>query len=212
MSAIASAIAYYSNLIVNPMTITIAFGYGEAGGNPIAGGGGSGQSSFSVIPVSYSTLYNAVKTNFTSGTAVQQVALATLPNTDPTGGGQFTVSTAQALALGIPTGGVTAGGSVGIGVGTYNWTQTGFTGSQSDETFVTNTLGEIGPGLNLVVDDASHINELTIASFDLIFPRLPAGALYVIEDLAPETYQAAWPTAPGIEHNVGVSLENRREM
>jgi hypothetical protein len=87
-----------------------------------------------------------------------------------------------------------------------------FTGSQSDDTFITHALGEIGPGLKLVVDDASHINELTLASFDLIFPRLPAGALYVIEDLAPETYQAAWPTAPGIEHNVGVSLENRREQ
>lgn len=35
---------------------------------------------------------------------------------------------------------------------------------------------------NVVVDDASHINELTIQSFKVIFPYLKDGAIYVIED------------------------------
>jgi hypothetical protein len=85
-----------------------------------------------------------------------------------------------------------------------------FMGSQKDAASIGRALDEIGPGLKLVVDDASHVNELTIAAFDQIFPRLPSGALYVIEDLAPESYQSATATAPGMEHNIGVSFENRR--
>jgi len=90
-----------------------------------------------------------------------------------------------------------------------------FVGAQNDATVVQQALTEIGSGLRLVVDDASHINDLTITSFDLIFPRLPSGALYVIEDLAPTSYQLDWPAGvwPGVEYNTGLeSLENRREL
>lgn len=38
--------------------------------------------------------------------------------------------------------------------------------------------------LDLVLDDASHHLDLTRASFDLLFPRLRPGGLYVIEDWA----------------------------
>lgn len=40
------------------------------------------------------------------------------------------------------------------------------------------------PQINVVLDDGSHINELTIKSFHLIFDRLPKGSYYIIEDLA----------------------------
>ena len=36
--------------------------------------------------------------------------------------------------------------------------------------------------LDLVVDDCSHLYELTLASFNEIFPRLRPGGMYVIED------------------------------
>jgi hypothetical protein len=86
-----------------------------------------------------------------------------------------------------------------------------FVGSQGDAEFLSRVADDIGPDLRLVVDDASHVNELTIASFDALFPRLPPGSLYAIEDLAPGSYEAAWASWPGMEYNDDVSLENRRE-
>jgi predicted O-methyltransferase YrrM len=38
--------------------------------------------------------------------------------------------------------------------------------------------------IDLVIDDASHIYEATLASFEVIFPRLKEGGLYIIEDWA----------------------------
>lgn len=38
--------------------------------------------------------------------------------------------------------------------------------------------------LDLVIDDASHFYEETRASFEILFPRLRAGGLYIIEDWA----------------------------
>jgi hypothetical protein len=34
-----------------------------------------------------------------------------------------------------------------------------------------------------VVDDGSHINELTLKSFDILWPKVRSGGLYIIEDL-----------------------------
>jgi predicted O-methyltransferase YrrM len=38
--------------------------------------------------------------------------------------------------------------------------------------------------IELVIDDASHIYEATLASFEVIFPRLKEGGLFIIEDWA----------------------------
>jgi cephalosporin hydroxylase len=70
----------------------------------------------------------------------------------------------------------------------------------------------------LVVDDASHITSLTIASFRHLFPRLPRGGLYIIEDLSPTTYED-WPghdaergaNWPAIQQNPGEAFFNRRQ-
>jgi len=40
-------------------------------------------------------------------------------------------------------------------------------------------------GLDVVVDDASHLYRLTVASFDALFQHLRSGGLYFIEDVAP---------------------------
>jgi predicted O-methyltransferase YrrM len=43
---------------------------------------------------------------------------------------------------------------------------------------------ELGGRLDMVVDDASHIYELSRRSFEILFPRLSPGGVYIIEDWA----------------------------
>ena len=46
------------------------------------------------------------------------------------------------------------------------------------------SLSDLLPGrLDIVIDDASHINALTITTFKNIFPHVKPGGLYIIEDL-----------------------------
>ena len=92
-------------------------------------------------------------------------------------------------------------------------------GSQADPAVLGSIL-ERHPGIRLVVDDASHITSLTIASFRYLFPRLPRGSLYIMEDLSPGTYDE-WPGHdpergahfPGTLENPGTPLFTpRKEM
>ena len=55
-------------------------------------------------------------------------------------------------------------------------------GSQEDEKFLDEICTNYGP-FDIVVDDASHISPLTIKSYQILFPRLKPGGIYVIEDL-----------------------------
>lgn len=48
-----------------------------------------------------------------------------------------------------------------------------------------------GQALDLVIDDASHRYEPTVASFETLFPLLRPGGLYVIEDWNPEDWLVA---------------------
>ena len=54
------------------------------------------------------------------------------------------------------------------------------------------TQSEFGGELDLVIDDASHMYGLTRRSFEILFPKLRPGGLYIIEDWAwghwPEFY------------------------
>lgn len=91
-------------------------------------------------------------------------------------------------------------------------------GSQADPKALQGILDR-HPDIRLVVDDASHVTELTIASFRYVFPRLPRGSVYVIEDLTPGTYGeweghdpelgAHWP---GAAENPGVSKFTPRKV
>jgi hypothetical protein len=45
-------------------------------------------------------------------------------------------------------------------------------------------MNEFGGNLNLVIDDASHQYEATKQSFEILFPRVESGGLYIIEDWA----------------------------
>lgn len=58
-----------------------------------------------------------------------------------------------------------------------------FSTSQSDRKILEHIVrNELADELDLVVDDASHTYEQTKASFEILFPLLKPGGIYVIED------------------------------
>ena len=75
-----------------------------------------------------------------------------------------------------------------------------FRGSQADHEFLRRVIAEIG-GVQVVIDDGSHVNEHVLASFQTLFPLLPEGGVYAIEDLQtaywPEFGGSDDPDAPG---------------
>ena len=58
-----------------------------------------------------------------------------------------------------------------------------FSTSQSDRKILEHIVrNELADELDLVVDDASHTYEQTKASFEILFPLLRPGGIYLIED------------------------------
>jgi hypothetical protein len=55
-------------------------------------------------------------------------------------------------------------------------------GSQNDTDFLTSIVAEIG-GVDVVVDDGSHVARDQRAAFATLFPLLSSGGVYVVEDL-----------------------------
>lgn len=54
-------------------------------------------------------------------------------------------------------------------------------GSQDDPQFIKSLVDEFGH-FDIIVDDASHLSSLTIKSWELLYPHLSRGGLYVVED------------------------------
>ena len=70
-------------------------------------------------------------------------------------------------------------------------------GDQSDPEFLNGVARDLGGRLDLVVDDGSHVNAHVRASFEVLFPYVVPGGLYVIEDVQTsywEDYGGAAPT------------------
>lgn len=64
-----------------------------------------------------------------------------------------------------------------------------FQGSQDDQVIIDQIFGSM-PGAPLVIiDDASHINPLTLTTFNLSWGYLAPGGIYVIEDV----HTSYWP-------------------
>jgi hypothetical protein len=55
-------------------------------------------------------------------------------------------------------------------------------GSQDDPAFLKRVVHEMG-GIDIVLDDGSHIAHHQAASFAVLFPLLPEGGCYIIEDM-----------------------------
>jgi hypothetical protein len=56
-------------------------------------------------------------------------------------------------------------------------------GDQTNKTFLQDLSSRLGP-FDIMIDDCSHIAELTIKSFEILFPLLKDDGLYIIEDMS----------------------------
>ncbi len=72
-----------------------------------------------------------------------------------------------------------------------------FQGSQIDEILLNNITTQIGE-LDIIIDDGSHINEHVIKTFQILFPKLKNGGIYVIEDCQ----TSYWPDYGGNSENL----------
>lgn len=65
-------------------------------------------------------------------------------------------------------------------------------GSQIDRGLLSAIIErEAGAEKRIVIDDASHVNPLTIATFEIVFPLLKSGDLYFVEDVH-SSYWSEW--------------------
>lgn len=101
-SAAIAAASEYTTMFSNPETITIDVGFGEVGGSALYAGN-LAQSRFLGTYETYASVRSALLGDAGSS-SYQALADSTLGLTDPTHGGKFFVTTAEAKALGQMTG------------------------------------------------------------------------------------------------------------
>jgi hypothetical protein len=120
-NAISIAVAYYNTnwtssviqgstvngTVVNVVTVEIEFGYGTIGTGATVDAGAASESSEPINSYDNTGSYTALKA------AVGDV-LPNMPATDPTGGGTFVETEAQADLLGLNDSGISVAGSVGL--------------------------------------------------------------------------------------------------
>lgn len=75
-------------------------------------------------------------------------------------------------------------------------------GSQDDAEFLKKVVDEMG-GVDVVLDDGSHLPVHQRASFEILFPLLADGGLYMIEDMC----TAYWPDYQGGLRAPGTAVE-----
>lgn len=80
-------------------------------------------------------------------------------------------------------------------------------GSQDDPVFLRSVIAELGAP-DIILDDGSHIAKHQEVSFDVLFPLLKEGGLYVIEDL----HTAYWPAWGGGHRRRGTGIELVKAM
>ncbi|MGA0601424.1 NF038122 family metalloprotease [Caulobacter sp. KR2-114] len=97
-AAVQAAVNYLEQTLAAPITVNIAFGWGEVGGQSL-GAGSIGASLSSGIDLNYADFRSALWANATTADAL--AAAKALPASDPTHGGTFFIATAEAKALGL---------------------------------------------------------------------------------------------------------------
>lgn len=80
-------------------------------------------------------------------------------------------------------------------------------GSQNDPKFLQEVIAEMG-GLDIVLDDGSHIAEHQLTSFRTLFPLLAEGGLYICEDL----HTSYWRDWQGGFRKSGTFIESIKNM
>ena len=81
-------------------------------------------------------------------------------------------------------------------------------GSQDDPVFLSRVVGEMG-GVDIVLDDGSHIAHHQRTSFDVLFPMLSDGGLYIIEDTHTSYW---WKNWQGGFRRPGTAIEYAKSM
>lgn len=80
-------------------------------------------------------------------------------------------------------------------------------GSQADPEFLKSVVDEMG-GVDIVLDDGSHVASHQVASFRALWPRLSYGGVYVIEDL----HTSYWPEWEGGYRVPGSGIELVKDL
>jgi len=75
-------------------------------------------------------------------------------------------------------------------------------GSQDDPAFLASVIAEMG-GVDIILDDGSHVARHQRVSFDILFPLLSDDGLYVIEDM----HTAYWGHFEGGLRRPGTAIE-----
>jgi hypothetical protein len=149
-AAITAAQFYTSHFSTSTLeVINIDVGYGEVGGQTLPSGALAASESYGLME-NYSTVKSALQKDASSSTWQAQ-ADASLPSSDPTHGGSFFVSTAEAKALGLMSG--TASGLDGaIGLNSsysFSYNQSSIGSNQFDavgafEHEISEVMGRVG--------------------------------------------------------------------
>lgn len=95
-----------------------------------------------------------------------------------------------------------------------------YIGSQDDENVISKIKQDYPSGFDIILDDASHINELTIKSYNLLFDWVKPAGFYIIEDTCCAYGLDEYPTFindvktwPGMDKNSPeVSFSNTRSQ
>lgn len=80
-------------------------------------------------------------------------------------------------------------------------------GSQADPAFLLGVVQEMG-GVDIVLDDGSHVASHQRTSFRTLWPRLAYGGVYVIEDL----HTSYWPEWEGGYRTPGAGIELVKDL
>ena len=81
-------------------------------------------------------------------------------------------------------------------------------GSQDDPVFLRSVVAEMGPP-DFILDDGSHIGRHQRTSFEVLFPLLKTGGLYMIEDLQTAYWHQTWE---GGYRKPGTAIEHVKSM
>jgi len=76
-------------------------------------------------------------------------------------------------------------------------------GDQSDPQTLAAAIEKLGGGVDIVIDDGSHLGAHQIASFTYLYPRLSERGLYLCEDL----HCSYWPSHAGGVGRLGTFVE-----
>jgi hypothetical protein len=80
-------------------------------------------------------------------------------------------------------------------------------GSQADATLLKQVIDEMG-GVDVVIDDASHIGRDQIISFEVLYPLLDANGVYICED----TRASYWSQYEGGHRKPGTFIEYAKAL